>query len=415
LILYGGSPGGTFHSDTWVFDGSRWILWTFIGPGQRSEHGMAFDTARGVAVMFGGAIDPTTPVDDTWEFDGLRWTQRSVLGPARRRGHGMVYDSARGHTVLFGGGNGSGNLSDTWLFDGVVWVRAPVSTSPRPRLRAAMAYDAGRARVVLFGGVDNTTYLSDTWEWDGAQWTFRFVWRPPAARFAAGMSYDSSRRRTVLFGGSGLDANGRFIEYSDTWEWDGATWTERQPVGPVPSARMAHVMAYHDASGRSIVFGGVRTGVGNLNDTWQYGPQFPASLVSYGASCAGTAGLPQLALAPGQLPWLGDTLDLRLTSLPAAPGPGLLYVGFSSTQWGAIPLPLVLTSIGMTGCALLTSPDVSLPFAHAGGTATVQLAIPNDPANLGLSFFDQVVLLDLGANPLGLTATGGLAGRIGGR
>ncbi len=41
----------------------------------------------------------------------------------------------------------------------------------------AFAYDAARGRVVLFGGTSliypNIVYLSDTWEWDGTTWSQR--------------------------------------------------------------------------------------------------------------------------------------------------------------------------------------------------------------------------------------------------
>ncbi len=42
---------------------------------------------------------------------------------------------------------------------------------PRPRLGHAMAYDSTRQRIVLFGGRLVGTRFGDTWEWDGANWT----------------------------------------------------------------------------------------------------------------------------------------------------------------------------------------------------------------------------------------------------
>jgi len=69
----------------------------------RASHAMAYDTARGVAVLFGG-FDGTKTIADTWEWDGSAWKLRATTGPANRHRHAMAYDSARGVTVLFGGG-----------------------------------------------------------------------------------------------------------------------------------------------------------------------------------------------------------------------------------------------------------------------------------------------------------------------
>src|ERR1041384_4804856 len=59
-----------------------------------------------------------------------------------RYGHAMAYDSARGVTVLFGGFAGD-YLSDTWEWNGTVWTRRTV-TGPPGREYAAMVFDAAR-------------------------------------------------------------------------------------------------------------------------------------------------------------------------------------------------------------------------------------------------------------------------------
>src|SRR5262245_809753 len=65
----------------------------------RSSHAMAYDSARGVTVVFGGIYAD----DETWEWSGQRWKLRASSGPSARYGHAMAYDSRRGVTVLFGG------------------------------------------------------------------------------------------------------------------------------------------------------------------------------------------------------------------------------------------------------------------------------------------------------------------------
>ena len=71
----------------------------------------------------------------------------------------MAYDSARGRVVLFGGDDGNYD-DETWEWDGSVWTQRIIA-GPSPRYFHAMAYDSGRARLVLFGGRD----LGDTWEY----------------------------------------------------------------------------------------------------------------------------------------------------------------------------------------------------------------------------------------------------------
>src|SRR5262245_29068293 len=118
----------------------------------------------------------------------------------------------------------------------VTWLPRSPALSPAPRQAYALAYDAHRGRVVLFGGSDVGGPLAETWEWDGA--TSGWLELAPAvslpARREHAMAYDVARRRVVLFGG-----NGRSGLLADTWEWDGASWTQRTPA-IVPPARQGH-------------------------------------------------------------------------------------------------------------------------------------------------------------------------------
>ena len=90
--------------------GFTWTLKSNSGPSPRYYHALAYDSARGVTVLFGG-YDIGGDNGETWEWDGTSWTLRSSTGPSRRELHAMAYDSARGVTVLFGGNRGGG---ETW-------------------------------------------------------------------------------------------------------------------------------------------------------------------------------------------------------------------------------------------------------------------------------------------------------------
>lgn len=57
---------------------------------------------------------------------------------------------------------------------------------------------------------------------------------------------------------------------SNTWTWDGTTWTEQSP--PNPPVRYAHALAYDVARGEVLLFGGKdHPGPNALGDTWTWG------------------------------------------------------------------------------------------------------------------------------------------------
>jgi hypothetical protein len=126
-----------------------------------------------------------------------------------------------------------------------------------------MAYDARRGKVVIFGGA-GTASLADTWEWDGATWTNTSpATGSPLARSRAAMAYDAAHGELMLFGGSAG------VAYSDSWEWGGAAWGEATPAAS-PSSRFSHAMAYDSARGKVVLFGGSDTNGNVFADTWLY-------------------------------------------------------------------------------------------------------------------------------------------------
>src|SRR6202453_2046004 len=68
------------------------------------------------------------------------WTEQSPqTSPSARIEHAMAYDSAHGQVVLFGGFNRTGFPNDTWLWDGSNWTEASPQTVPPGRDDSAMA------------------------------------------------------------------------------------------------------------------------------------------------------------------------------------------------------------------------------------------------------------------------------------
>jgi len=183
----------------------------------------------------------------------------------------MVHDAARQRIVLFGGTDGSSTFGDTWEWDGVAWTRRFPGSIPPARYRHAMAYDAARRRVVLFGGWGGTGILGDTWEWDGITWTRRTPRSSPPAQGHHAMAYDAARERVVLFG---VRAGNVFPVPSDTWEWDGTTWTRRKPVTN-PPGRLGCALVYDSTRGVMAMFGGYDVlffADRSQPNTWEYAP-----------------------------------------------------------------------------------------------------------------------------------------------
>lgn len=271
-VLFGGLGDG-IRQDTWEWDGLSWTMITTNGPNRRYAHAMAYDSSRNRATLFGGIDIGTSSVvflRDTWEWDGANWTLMSTNGPDSRGYHAMAYDSGRGVTVLFGGYYWDGTLhgyGDTWEWDGNAW--SLVSTNgPTPRDGHAMAYDPARDVTVLFGGTDGSQFLGDTWEWDGSTWMVMSS-NGPSPRAGHAMAYDATSESVVLFGGTFFD--GAYHDYGDTWAWDGSAWALLSTSGPTP--RSLHAMVYDQSRSRAVLFGGLENENfgAPLRDTWELG------------------------------------------------------------------------------------------------------------------------------------------------
>jgi len=170
-VLFGGWGYG-YLADTWEWDGSAWLQrLPATSPPARNSHAMAYDSLRGRVVLFGGSYYDGVKhyLADTWEWDGNTWVERTpIASPPARVNHAMAYDSARGRVVLFGGCSESScpAAADTWEWDGSAWVQMTPGASPPALEEHAMAYDGARGRVVLFGGCsESNCRAADTWEY----------------------------------------------------------------------------------------------------------------------------------------------------------------------------------------------------------------------------------------------------------
>jgi len=242
IIYFGGATGaGSYRNDTWSWDGSDWTkLSTPVYPEAREAHTLSFDPARNKVVLFSG-WNGGNYIKDTWEWDSSGWTNvtPATLPPPRDYSD-MTYDPATGTTIMFGGHdwwesvNGNGTYGDFWSWDGTTWTQLTPPNLPQSRYGHSMIYDPNRGTVILVGGINETpgypaTPCYDMWEWDGTDWSQISPASLPAPRILFAMVWDEDRSRVVIHGGKDTVAN---MLYTDTWEWDGTSWTQIWTTGP---------------------------------------------------------------------------------------------------------------------------------------------------------------------------------------
>lgn len=249
------------------------------GPDPRNYAGMVYDSRRKRTVLFGGECYGVNPrsgnanigyymSNDTWEWDGQVWLKRNPSNrPPPMKEFGIAYDSARGCTVVFGGlkyappsYTSSTVTYDVWEWNGSDWTqRFSTNGPPHARTRPSMCFDSARSEVLMIGG--NTlspepagfyyTARKQLWAWNGSDWTLRSTLpggenSPQVYGDRRSFAFDEKRNTAVLFGGF---ADSQY----QVWEWNGTTWINQQPP---PSLRIIQSEqspnAFYDPVRRSI-------------------------------------------------------------------------------------------------------------------------------------------------------------------
>jgi len=134
----------------------------------------------------------------------------------------------------------------------LTWVARSPATSPSARFSVAMAADTLTGQVVLFGGVGSGGLASETWTWNGSSWTQQFpATSPTATLFGDVMATDPTTGTPILFDGN-------------TWSWSGSNWVELTPADSPPEY-VDSSMATDTADRQIVLFGG-----GCNSDTWTW-------------------------------------------------------------------------------------------------------------------------------------------------
>jgi hypothetical protein len=275
-------------------------------PEPRHAPAMTYDSTRRVIVLYGGTT-PKETLTDTWYYDGTQWELVETGHPTANSDPLMAYDENRQKMVLF-----NWYAEEIWEYDGEIWKRINLPTR-LPVNVPAITYDPIQKRIIIFGEIgDGRAY--ETWEYDGEnmelldrshyhdwgakgfsanrilfpamvydnknqeiilqppyQWTFVFrnnIWKVKINDTQSSLPdcayciwpklvYDVNRELVVMFDGE------------HTWEFVGGNWVKMgMLISPTP--RSDYAMAYDQARGLVVLFGGITKEGIYLNDTWEY-------------------------------------------------------------------------------------------------------------------------------------------------
>ncbi len=222
VLLFGGTGVNGQLDDTWLFAGGTWTNLTYVSvpPPVRDGAMMAFDPQpdENGSVLFGG-LGASVTLNDTWIWESWSgWVRaNSSLAPPPVELGGLAYDTASGYLVQYGGVIVCGFLcfgfeGQTWEFySGEWWPVAPTS-SPGNLTEFSMGYAPSLGGVLLFGGFDGTNILGETWEFHSGDWFERSPTSSPSPRALAAAAVDSGPIAPVLESGTGVGN-----PYPDTW------------------------------------------------------------------------------------------------------------------------------------------------------------------------------------------------------
>lgn len=435
-VVAGSASNLGMRTDVWEWDGvAAQLVVPDRVPSQKLGRGVCADFARGELLLFGGDGYGQLQPAETWTWAGA-WTRRQpATQPSARFGAAMAWDPLGQRVVMFGGETASGPTAELWSWNGSDWTLLDPGTGPSPRSASGLAFDAGRAVLVLTAGAQGIS-LSDVWEWNGASWTQRPSLPAPLASRSPGSSalaFDPTRNRVLWYGGVSSFSG---FSLSDTWEYDGTTWTPLTLLG-APSL-MRPCLVPDPIRGRVLLTGKTPLGwsfptpptysrlYALVNDTWtQLASEQVGTFEGVGVAVMDPVRQRLLSVNGRSLREWSETLAqttthgsgcgspmpricLRTRARIGAPG-----FGFEVHGPGAQPTVFAIADatgslpLG-SGCTVHVGGTVVLQFvpSSASGITELLVPIPSVAALRGLTLYGQAAVLDTTA-PTGLRLTGG--------
>ena len=217
--------------------------------------------------------------------DAQTWSQLTSSGaPTARGGSAAIFDGYTQQMIVFGG-QGTSDFNDTWALSPAgtgQWTQVSIAGGlPTARVLPTSVYDSINAKMIVFGGglgsaapcANDTWVLSNASGAGGARaWSqLNPSGGPPPARIGHSAVYDSAHNRMIVFGGDNCAASGT-IFYNDVWVLTNANglggtpaWSQLSTTGTPPTARQGAAVTFDGTN--LVVFGGNGSG-GAMADVW---------------------------------------------------------------------------------------------------------------------------------------------------
>lgn len=221
VLHFDANSGGSSTCETWTYDGTDWTDTGATTP-NRGTSAAVWDPVGEQVVMWGGALNRSLSGAADYSYytwDGSAWTTHTTANaPVMRDQHGLAYDIANDVIVMFGGYTGVNGAptvrpDDTWTIDPNAgtpdWTQESPANNPTyyqlgegGEIPGLMVYaeDIGKTLICSPGGVG--AGISSTWTYDGTDWEAVL---PDVEPVAAGgmMSWEPEYNRTIYYGGGG--------------------------------------------------------------------------------------------------------------------------------------------------------------------------------------------------------------------
>jgi hypothetical protein len=152
VVMHGGYNNTSALNDTWEWNGATWTLRSQQPEFHRYLHQMVYDESASVMLAFGGTSFQNPYMGDLWRWEPVsgQWQQLEDALPGYRLTHGMIYDSARRVSVVFGGSQSIpvSMMNDTWELS----LHAPPSVQSHPASIVAAVGSSVTLHVEASGG-----------------------------------------------------------------------------------------------------------------------------------------------------------------------------------------------------------------------------------------------------------------------
>lgn len=324
------------------FYGTRGQASSTSAPGGRSSAVIWLD-ASGNLWLFGGyGFDSTGaggPLNDLWEYSpssgDWTWiggaTTVGATGIYGTQGQPAAANAPGAHDGATGWTDANGNL---WLFGGAGYNSAGQTLT----LNDLWKYSPSNGEWIWVSGSSSNPTPQGVYGTQGVA----AATNVPGGRFQP-VGWTDASGDLWLFGGQGYDSTGTSINYlNDLWEYSPSsgqwTWVSGSDsggakgiygsegvaaAGNVPGARNRAV-SWIDGAGHLWLFGGYgfdSSGVGDMNDLWEYSPSSGEWTWVANATTLGTAGV------------YGTEGQAAITNVPGARADSVGWVDAGGNLW----------------------------------------------------------------------------------